>query len=127
MLIGFEPQDRDWCDALTYDPAYLHATIFSVEVLADNMMVRRHEVVNKNATRHLLKTVRLLREKLLEREDVFASDSTMRVILVLAITAYCLWDHETARRHMKALRQIVDLRGGLPTFEAKKILLTLLK
>ncbi|KIW21108.1 hypothetical protein PV08_01687 [Exophiala spinifera] len=127
VLIGFEPQDRDWCEGLTYDAAYLHATIFSVEVLVDNIMVRRHQDVNKNATRHLLKSVQLLREKLLENEDVFASDSTMRVILVLAITAYYLWDHATAKKHMKALRQIVDLRGGLATFKAKKILLTLLK
>ncbi|KIW39419.1 hypothetical protein, variant [Exophiala oligosperma] len=98
-----------------------------VEVLVDNVMVRRHKVVNKSATRHLVKTVQLLREKMLERKEIYASDSTMRVILVLAITAFFLWDHETAKKHMQALRSIVDLRGGLATFHAQKILLTLLK
>ena len=78
---------------------------------------------------HFMKTVRLLRERLLlEDKQAKFSDSTVLVILTLAMIAYHIGEYESAKHHLKGLRKIIYLRGGLDSFNhLPKLLIEILR
>lgn len=103
-------------EALTVDAAYLHALAFSTQDYFDLMSGRTPNKRPTSAYSHILKTLRLLRERLdLPEHDVAvkSSFSTATVVLCLAFHAHIMGEHETAGHHMLGLRKIVDLNGGL--------------
>ena len=77
---------------------------------------------------HLVKALRLLRERISLDEKEMLTDSTAAVVLVLTVHAYMAGESEPARHHMMGLRKIVDLRGGVASFkESPKLLLEILR
>lgn len=76
-----------------------------------------------------MKTVRLLRERLLLiNEQSRFSDSTVFVVLTLAMISHHIGEHEGAKHHLDGLRKIVDLRGGLDSFRyIPKLLIEILR
>ena len=77
---------------------------------------------------HLVKTLQLLRERISQADKAMLTDSTAAVVLVLTVHAYMAGELESARQHMNGLRKIVDLRGGVASFqENSKLLLEILR
>lgn len=61
--------------------------------------------------------MRLLRERLSARdEEAKLSDSTILVVLYLALHAHLTNQYTTAKHHMEGLRKMVAMRGGLGVF-----------
>jgi hypothetical protein len=127
----FDVRDRTWFNLLSIDPAYLHITAFAAHAFMDIIINR--ETNNSESTLHYLKGVQLLRQRL-EQDDqnIQVSDSTISVVLTLAITAHVKGEYETAKYHMEGIRKMVNMRGGLATFRSsgcfcKKLLLEIFR
>ncbi|KIX02098.1 uncharacterized protein Z518_08037 [Rhinocladiella mackenziei CBS 650.93] len=115
---------------------YLDATAFSAQAYFDIVLGRRknHFTLSRIGTEsmptmHFLKTVRLLRERLvLADEQAKVSDPTILVVLIFATHAHILGEHETAMHHMEGLKKMVDLRGGIVAFKKNsKLVIELLR
>jgi uncharacterized protein HemY len=127
-VIGFERNQKTWFDPLTFDAAYLHIMVFAAEAFFDKIIGRQNHATNQDATLHFLKGVQLLRERLLRGdEEAKVSDSTVSAVLTLAISAHVMGEYETAQQHMKGLRKMVNLRGGIATFRSTKLLMEMLR
>ncbi|KAI0117423.1 hypothetical protein F4814DRAFT_286769 [Daldinia grandis] len=129
--ISFDVREKSgWMEALTVDAAYLHALAFSTQAYFDLLSGRMSSKRPASAYPHMLKTLRLLRERLdLPEHDIVvkASFSTAAVVLCLAFYAHITGEHETARHHLLGLRKIVDLNGGLKGLKNEKLVIELLR
>ncbi|OTB07647.1 hypothetical protein M426DRAFT_268086 [Hypoxylon sp. CI-4A] len=114
--VNFGPREKGWVEALTVDAAYLHAMAFSAQAYFDLLAGRSTYDSPVSAYPHVVKTLRLLRERL-ETPDrdtmVRGLSSTAAVVLCLAFHAHIMGDYQAVRHHMVGLRKIVDLKGGL--------------
>jgi len=134
-FIGFEGKDRTVFELLASDASFLHVTAFSAGAFIDMALRQRTDqqasINSQESIMHFLKGVRLLREKLLLRdEEEILSDATVSIVLTLANCAYGTGDYETGRRHLEGLRNILKLRGGLVSLKGqfgKKLLLQVLR
>ncbi|KIW32235.1 uncharacterized protein PV07_03795 [Cladophialophora immunda] len=123
MVTGFSHRDMDWFDPLKFDAAYLHVTVFAAEVFMDRILGRQYPTTNRDATVHFLKGIQILRNRLLlEDESTKFSNSTIAVVLTLAVSAFFMGEDETFKHHMVGLRKMVDLRGGIAAFKGNKLL-----
>lgn len=75
-----------------------------------------HCTMSQRTLPHFVKTLRLLRERLLHENDQALTISTVSAILALAGHAYFMGDSESAKHHLGGLRKIISLRGGVATF-----------
>ncbi|KAI8965291.1 hypothetical protein F5Y11DRAFT_344733 [Daldinia sp. FL1419] len=128
--IAFAAREKSgWMEALTIDAAYLHALAFSTQAYFDLLSGRTLSRGSTSAYPHMLKALRLLRERLDAEQDVAvkSSFSTAAVVLCLAFHAHITGEHGTARHHMLGLRKIVDLRGGLTGLGNTKLVIELLR
>jgi hypothetical protein len=97
------------------DAAYLHITAFSAGAFIGKVLGQPNHATSQEATLHYVKGVRILRERLLLRdEEGKVSDATVFVILTLANCAYGMGEYEAAKRHLKGLCKISNFRQGLP-------------
>jgi hypothetical protein len=78
---------------------------------------------------HYSDSLRLLRKRLSgQNEDSKICDSTVLVVLNLAVHAYVSGDCSSAKHHIHGLRRIVDMRGGIYAFSYNpKLIMELLK
>ncbi|KAI1080350.1 hypothetical protein F5B20DRAFT_540274 [Whalleya microplaca] len=122
--------DRDgtWVLPLTIDAAYLHSMILMTGYI-DSLIRGQSGTSNQETPSSLIKTLQLLRKRLLlEDEEAMSSYTTISVVLSLAVYSYLKSEYETARHHMEGLRKIVDLRGGLANFKNNvKLLIEMLR
>lgn len=105
-----------WTDTAYTDKAYLHS-IFAVfgfyQGLARGLGKQDYQAP-AYALQHLSKALGLIRERLVSEDDIVKlSDQTMMVIMVLAIHSTLTGQYHTAVNHLKGVRKIVDLRGGM--------------
>lgn len=108
-------------DPLTFDPAYLNAVIFGAQAYLDLASGRS----SKRSSVQLLKAIQLLRKRLLDgNEQTSVSDPTILIVLTLAHVAHLTGDHITAEQHLASLCKILNLRGGIATFQNSPKLLT---
>lgn len=119
--IAFDSHETSWFDQLTVDAAYLHITAFAGEALTNK--VRGQECLTRNQAvmQHFSTGVRLLRQRI-EKGDIDAkvADSTISIVLILAISAHLMNDR-TARQHMEGIHRMILLRGGLVTLRNQKL------
>ncbi|KAK4936665.1 hypothetical protein LTR10_022517 [Elasticomyces elasticus] len=117
VVTGYSNKDMAWFNPLKFDPAYLHVTVFAAEIFMDKVLDRQYPATNRDATVHFLKGVQILRERLLlGDENTKPSDSTIAVVLTLALSALFMGEGETFNHHMVGLRKMVNLRGGMAAF-----------
>ncbi|EXJ76665.1 uncharacterized protein A1O5_01173 [Cladophialophora psammophila CBS 110553] len=123
MVTGFSHKDMAWFDPLKFDAAYLHVTVFAAEVFMDKLLGREYPTTNQDATVHFLKGVQILRKRLLlGDENTKPSDSTIAVVLTLAVSAFFMGEDGAFKHHMVGLRKMVNLRGGIAAFRGSKLL-----
>lgn len=115
--IALEQYDTTWFYPLAFDAAFLHSVVFATHAYYDLLIDPQH-TISREATQHCLKTIQLLRQRLLFGEQkAKLSDSTISAIMTLAMSAYKTGDYETAKQHMQGLDRIIGLRGGLDTLK----------
>ncbi|KAI5467777.1 hypothetical protein BGZ63DRAFT_35931 [Mariannaea sp. PMI_226] len=94
-------------------PALLHSILFTSQAFYDHALGLPY---GKTAQLHLAKTLFHL-QKIISSDEEATSDSTLAVVLSLATAAAILGDIETVKRHMSGLCRIIEMRGGLESFE----------
>ncbi|KAH6713427.1 hypothetical protein BKA61DRAFT_484186 [Leptodontidium sp. MPI-SDFR-AT-0119] len=126
--IGFQPDPRGTFYPLVYDAATLHITAFAIDGFFSRILRGQTDSLSPAALMHLRKGLRLLRQRLLEKDDEKqVSDSTIGIVLKLATTAHFDGECETSRQHMEGLRKIVDLRGGFKVFDGTKLAVEIMR
>ena len=117
--LGYHSDDK----ALFYPPSLdvlaWHLNAFAVQSFIDRVLEGRPaEAVSPVATLHHQKGLGLLRQRL-DHHDQHPkiSDDTISAVVKLATAAQFDGDAELAHQHMRGLRKVVDLRGGLIVFE----------
>ncbi|KXH66714.1 hypothetical protein CSAL01_11348 [Colletotrichum salicis] len=91
-----------WFHWTQLDLAYLHAILYTTSFFFDHLAGRKSERTNDPQTA--------------------LSDSTTTVVMFMLFITECFGDMESAHMHMMGLRRIVDLRGGLKSYEEKPLL-----
>ena len=92
------------------------------------MQYRNSGIMSRRTIPHFLKTLRLLRERLLSENNQALTTSTVSAILALAAHALYMGDFESSKYHLGGLRKIVSLRGGVATFsDNAKLLIEILR
>lgn len=121
--------DTLWFELLTSDAAYMHAAVFASQAYIYYTYSRKSPIVARRVIEHHSAALRLLRERLsISNNGDKVSDSTILVILYLALHAHFTNNYNTAKHHMEGLRKIVDMRGGLSAFSYNtKLIIELLK
>ena len=107
----------------------MHAAVFASQAYIFYTSARETPVAARRAIVHHSAALRLLRERLsVPNSEDKVSDSTVLVVLYLALHAHFMIDYKTAKHHMEGLRKIVDIRGGLIAFSYNtKLIIELLK
>lgn len=125
--LGFQTENHGSLYPLEIDAAALHITAFAVQGFVDRVL-RREDVITPAALLHFQRGLRLLRERLSQEDDnMRLSDTTMSLVLKLATTAHFDGDFRVSKQHMKGLRKMVDLRGGLAAFKGNSLLAEMLR
>lgn len=121
--------DTFYFDLMTYDATYLHAVAFSCQAFFNRASPQQTAELTRRSVFHHSAALKQLRERLSNQgEPIKFSDSTVLVILSLAMQAHLTNDFDTAKQHMEGLRRIVDLRGGLGAFGYNsKLIMEMLK
>ncbi|KAL8786601.1 MAG: hypothetical protein Q9195_008158 [Heterodermia aff. obscurata] len=121
--MAFEKREEAWIEPLAFDPAYLNAMIFTTLDYFDSMQNRSRDDVSQRTLPHYLRTVRLLRERLMREDNQSLATHTVATILALAAHAHFVGDTKSAKHHLEGLRKIVSMRGGVATFTGNAKLL----
>ncbi|KAH8807292.1 hypothetical protein F5884DRAFT_788896 [Xylogone sp. PMI_703] len=127
--IIFERKQQVLIESMESDAAYLHAMAFGTQSFFNWALGRKSLASTQAAFFHFIKALQLLRERLqLDDEEAKISNSTINVILTLAMYAHVIGEHEAAKNHMIGLRKIINIRGGITTFKENiKLLIELLR
>ena len=122
-FIRFEKADKTWFEPLFFDALYLHTMAFSAYTYLEIISCRRNLNSAREADNHFIKSVGLLRKRLLIEGDQAISDLTLLVVLSMAIHAIMSADLASASHHLQGLRKLLNLRGGLISVTRPKFLL----
>ncbi|KAF2648763.1 hypothetical protein K491DRAFT_612108, partial [Lophiostoma macrostomum CBS 122681] len=113
---------------LAVDAAYLHSMIFTSEYYFGVLLSKTNSNINAKTLPHLLKTVKLLRERFTKNDPLQLSESTIAAIMALAAHAYWTGDMKSAKHHAAGVCKLVRLRGGVSSFVGTiKVLVEVLK
>ncbi|KAF2812776.1 uncharacterized protein BDZ99DRAFT_507057 [Mytilinidion resinicola] len=125
----FEKRAEGWIAPLTFDSAFLHAMIFTSQHYFDAIVPRRSLPPNDRIFPHLLKTLRILRERFAQDDDqARLSFTTLAAVMSIAGHALVTGDTKAAKNHIEGLHKIVTLRGGVTTFRPNaKLLVEILR
>lgn len=112
---------------ITYDVLFLNATIFASQAALGFGSSRDSN--GSIASRHFGKTVNLLRRRLEQGDPVkTTADTTLMVMIILAMSALLSGQEEVARSHMAGVKRIFEIRGGFSSFgESVKLLIEMLR
>lgn len=128
----FNRRAEAWIAPLAFDPAYLHAMIFTSQYYFDALKIgttSEASSISKTSVPHYLKTLKLLRERMAIGDDeIRLSDTTSATIMALVGYARLTGDDQSARNHLEGLFKIVNLRGGVSSFKnSAKLLVEILR
>ena len=129
-------EDTEALYPIVTDKAALHICAYSVEEFIHRVFRRQArrkahdgDDINPTSRLHFQKGVRILRQRLLEGDEASkVSDSTISIVVKLASAAHFDGDEKAARLHMRGLRKMIDLRGGLSNvFVGKRVMVEMLR
>ncbi|CZR53419.1 uncharacterized protein PAC_03297 [Phialocephala subalpina] len=108
VCVDAHPVERGWFPYMVSDLCCLHSMMFSLRAIVDRAP-RDHL-----ACFHYAKTLQLLQARLNEHDQTSAlCDSTIMVVITLAISAELTKDFDAVETHIRGLEKIVGLRGGV--------------
>lgn len=95
------------------DAIFLYSTLFTTQGFFD---VIRHGEFGSETMRYLGLTLELLRNRLADSEAQI-SNATIAAVISLCLMSDRFGDVESAGKHMQGLCDIVQLRGGIQSFQ----------
>ncbi|RSL45206.1 hypothetical protein CEP53_010881 [Fusarium sp. AF-6] len=98
-----------WFKYMVSDQAFLHCLLAMVATYLN--LFRKPDCEPLEATRHFSQTLRLINPKLMQPTP--PQDSTIAIIISLAIHSKLIRDPPKCSMHLDGLQRLVDLRGGL--------------
>lgn len=122
----FPRHPAQWSQSLNSDPAYLNAVLSASHAYFDYLSGL--EVTTVHRRRHaytaLSRCLTILRERISNEHDTLRlADTTVMAILCLASYSNRVRQDETSAFHLKGLRHLIGLRGGLKTLRKNPKLL----
>ena len=103
--------ERGWFPYMINDICCLHSMMFTVRAFVESAL---HHQLSESAYFHYGQTLQLLQARLNEFDHTGAlSDSTIMVVITLAHAAELTGDFAAVANHVKGLKKIVSLRGGV--------------
>ncbi|KAH6646693.1 hypothetical protein BKA67DRAFT_663094 [Truncatella angustata] len=111
LAVDFDLSRSLWFQWLFWDPAYLYCVLYGASAARDYIRRRPSRLTHS----HLNSTVTYLNRHLSDR-SLATRDSTVAVIITLAMIAGMIGDQCTIMAHVAGLRSIVRERGGLDAF-----------
>jgi hypothetical protein len=103
-------QDAEF-DRLFHDSAFLRAALFTSSAINDLAISSRREP-SRETSFYLRQTLLALHSKL-DTRDAHRADSTILVVITLALLSIVFGDWVAASAHMAGLHRVVELCGGL--------------
>lgn len=115
MELGFHPEGKAWHYPFGTDAAAFHINAFAMQRFIDRVLRRQSDgIVNPVSTMHHQRGLKILRERLDGNDDeAKITDATIGVVLKLAKAAHFDRHAEISKHHMRGLREMTNLRGGL--------------
>ncbi|KAJ9614032.1 hypothetical protein H2200_002168 [Cladophialophora chaetospira] len=126
LCINFETHDKAWFQPLFFDALYLHTLAFSTNAYF-RLLGRSSHGPGREPELHFVKTLGLLRERLVLDDDRTISEVTIVVVLSLSIHALLANDLSSARTHLQGLHRLICLRGGLGSISRAKLLVEMFR
>lgn len=97
------------------DGAYLQCSLFIASALQDLVLQRQ---TSRSTYSLLRRTIKLLNENLSSNDSaVSLRDSTVSVVVSLAMFSCIMSDQAGAKAHVYGLQKMITLRGGLKSFQ----------
>jgi hypothetical protein len=114
-----DPDISSYLAPILNDPACFHFTFFVSISYLD--LIQGHTNDSVKALTHYVKALTILQQRLAQGHLTSStSDSTILVVIGMAITAISLGDLETAQKHLIGLCRMVTLRGGITAFGSNR-------
>lgn len=107
-IVNFDKYMTDHSSWLLHDDAFFHSVIMSTSAMQDFLL---GHPLSSITLHHLRRTLTLLNHRLSDG-DLYQMDSTIWIILTLAMISGFFCDFAATGTHISGLRQIVHLRGG---------------
>ncbi|KAI1170972.1 hypothetical protein F4777DRAFT_88156 [Nemania sp. FL0916] len=115
--LDFPKKGIEWMEPFITDAAWVHMMAFTSYAVMDVARGFSVQVADQWRSLHFAQSVRLLRERLLENDQALTTtNSTIKVVLALAVHATMHGGFEEARFHLMGLQRMIELRGGIPGF-----------
>ncbi|KAK5213575.1 hypothetical protein LTR41_001154 [Exophiala xenobiotica] len=115
ICLRVHPVQRGWFPCMISDLCCVHSMMFSVHAFVNNATCSGQ--LSRLAAFHYDQTLQLLQARINAFEhglrDAIFGDSTLMVIITLAMAAQLAGDSVAAQNHVDGLLKIVTLRGGL--------------
>ncbi|KAK0740325.1 hypothetical protein B0T18DRAFT_207136 [Schizothecium vesticola] len=103
-----------WVEYLVTDAIFLYSTLFTTKAFFDYL---RQGAFGPDTMKYLGVSLALLRDKLAD-SDAQPSNGTIASVVSLALMADKLGDVDSAEKHVRGLSQMVNLRGGIESFQS---------
>jgi len=102
-----------WVEYLVTDAIFLYSTLFTTKAFFDHL---RQGAFGPETMKYLGVSLALLRDKLAD-SDAQPSNGTIASVVSLALMADKFGDVDSAEKHVRGLYQMVNLRGGIESFQ----------
>jgi hypothetical protein len=112
LCLMFDFKKSVWIEYLAVDAMYCHGILWLTQAYFD--WIRGGKSSNFQV-QHAHKTLVLLQKRLADSE-LATSDVTIGVVVALVMGTALVDDLESAKKHMRGLYKMVELRGGVRTF-----------
>lgn len=124
------PQNESsWFAPVWRDEACLRLTLYTTNTYLSSSPLTKpdkdRERYRSAALTHLAEALGILRKRLdsvVDSDGDATSDSTVLIVVGLALASSALGDLETASQHVAGLQRMVHLRGGLAAFRGQTLL-----
>ncbi|CZR67531.1 uncharacterized protein PAC_17430 [Phialocephala subalpina] len=115
---GLNPIKKLWVPLALTDPALLNSVLFCSDQFR---AITNGQKERPSAINHLKRTIQILNERL-QNPSQEISDSTIAAVALLALTEQSSGNQANWNIHMKGIKRMVEMRGGLSAFACNPIL-----
>ncbi|TVY26283.1 hypothetical protein LHYA1_G005806 [Lachnellula hyalina] len=113
LCLSFDLQHSVWIQYLALDPLYCHSLLWTTQTYFDWL---NGSGVSPIQIQHAHQTLVGLRERLTLDAELATSDATIVVVVSLIMMNAFVGDYKSARKHVRGLHKMVEMRGGVRAF-----------